>query len=119
MTLAANANGDRLRVPAYLTCDRNEVTSWTGEVTSYMRKGGRLQLQVLTDAETLEHLLLKTESKNNLQRQFYLDNTRFIKEQWNWLEDESGELNEPRFATVWLCLDEKTLPVINWIKPVN
>ena len=109
------AGADRLRVPSYLTCERNLVTSWTGTVTHYEREQGKLVIEMVTDADTFEQLTLELPTKSELQQHFYLDNQPFEDKNWYWLEVKEGELAASRSATVWLCLDNKTKPVINWI----
>ena len=105
---------DRWRVPDYFECDRNQVTSWTGKIGSYWRDNGELSFTLLTDADTHQRLQLKFDTQQQLITHFYIDNRAFEALDWPSLEPSAGKLKPNQRATVWLCLDNSVLPVINW-----
>ena len=44
----------RLAPPAAVTCDRNQLTSWTGIVTGYQPQARSTWIEIHTDADTVE-----------------------------------------------------------------
>ena len=120
LTLLATSFGtqaDRLMVPSYLTCPRDFVTSWTGEVYDYKRQDASIQFKIATDADTTESLSLTMANLLQLENQFFYQNRPFKPDLWPVLEEAPGKLAMPRKATVWVCLKDDIKPVINWIAP--
>lgn len=104
----------RLMVPDYVTCDRNQLTSWTGPITDYTHKHGTTQFTVITDDGTIEALSLKFETVSELMKQYFLNGKSFVQSDWQRIESTHQQLLSGIRATVWLCLDESVPPVVNW-----
>ena len=54
-----DAGQGRLRPPAYVTCDRNRLTSYTGRVVSLERGHDRTIVRMETDESTREALVIR------------------------------------------------------------
>jgi hypothetical protein len=57
--LGAQGAPGRVRPPAAVTCDRNDLTVYTGRVTSWERKSDSTSLTIATDWKTTEHVVIK------------------------------------------------------------
>ncbi|MEA2462472.1 MAG: hypothetical protein QOJ98_219, partial [Acidobacteriota bacterium] len=53
------ASAGRLRPPAAVSCDRNELTSYAGKVTHYKRAKGKTTLVMNTSADTVETISIR------------------------------------------------------------
>ncbi|WDE00316.1 hypothetical protein SG35_006655 [Thalassomonas actiniarum] len=104
----------RLRVPDYFSCERNLVTSWHGVISGYQRNDNSLDIEVSTDADTVELLTLNYTHPNELLSRFYLHDRPFNDLDWDKIESSSGIIKKKIPVTVWLCEDQKTKPLINW-----
>ena len=49
----------RLRPPAFVTCDRNHLTSFSGRVVSFDRDDDSTTLRMETDESTKEHFAIR------------------------------------------------------------
>jgi len=105
---------DRLMVPEYVSCNRNQLTSWTGPITAYNHSLGTTQFTVITDDGTLERLSLEYEKESELMDQYFLNGKSFVESDWQHIESAEQQLLSGIRATVWLCLDEAVHPVVNW-----
>lgn len=105
---------DRLMVPDYVTCDRNQLTSWTGQISDYQRTSGSTQFTVKTDDGTTEILSLSFLQKSELMTQYFLNGKRFESSDWKRIEGAKQQLISGTRATVWLCQDASFSPVVNW-----
>jgi hypothetical protein len=95
--------------PAAVGCDRNHLTSYTGKVTRYSRKEGRIVLTIHTDEDTTETVRLGPADK-------VLLNAQPIKaEEWKRVEEKTGRLRPGMRATAWVC--EGGRPVLDWQPP--
>ena len=74
-----------------------------------------LYLEVSTDANTIEHILLKFDSQEELLMQLYMTDLHFKKSDWRKIESEKGVLRNEIGVTVWLCDDKNTKALINWL----
>ena len=114
LTTSALARGGRLAPPAAVSCDRNQLTSWTGVVSGYERNRGSTQIQVDTDAETVEKITLEHPGSKDPSGQFLLLGEPFKKSDWKKIEIRRGMLNPGMRATVWLCEDDEFQAIIDW-----
>jgi hypothetical protein len=103
------AQRGRYMPPSAVECDRNSLTSHTGEVTRYSRKAGRIVLTLKTDADTVETVSLRPGDK-------VLLNAQPIKhDDWKKVEEKEGSLRHGMRATVWICQGGR--PVLDWQPP--
>lgn len=108
----------RLAVPDYLSCDRNQLTAWMGVVTYLSHRGGSLSLRMSTDFQTVESLALKRPDTGSLMAQMRLHGAPFTQNDWSLLYRTNGVVRSPLRAVIWLCADREIPPVINW-QPVS
>jgi len=108
----------RLLVPQYVSCERNELTSWAGSVTQLQRGEKLTSLIINTDDGTTESLALNHRDNNELMTHFYLNGLIMTTREWRNIADDKGTLRRATRATIWLCLDGKTPPIVNWQPPI-
>lgn len=99
----------RVRPPESLGCDRNELTSFTGEVTRYSRTDRVISLAIHTDANTNESFELPEPVRLRFGGQ------EFRAEDWSKVESAKGKLKEEVRATVWVC--EGGPKTLDWEPP--
>lgn len=105
----AMAQRGRYMPPPAVGCDRNNLTSYTGKVTRYSRKGGSINLTIHTDEDTVESVALAEGDK-------ILINAREMKdEDWGQVEEREGQLKAGMRATAWICQGGR--PVLDWQPP--
>lgn len=107
----------RLAVPSYLSCDRNQLTSWIGVVNYLQHRGSTLSLRISTDFKTEESLHLNLPNEASLVQQMRLNDAPFTAKDWGLLYDTNGILRHQLRAVIWLCSDQHIKPVINWQPP--
>ncbi|QSX37957.1 hypothetical protein [Shewanella sedimentimangrovi] len=106
------AQQGRLRVPEFVPCDPNLLTSWTGTVTRYQHQGQSLSLTLATDAETTESVNLQGDAHHDLLAQLFLEGRPFSTDDWPKIESAPGALREGMRLTAWVCADAPTL--LDW-----
>jgi hypothetical protein len=104
----------RIMPPATLVCDRNQLTSWTGEVTGYRRESDQTWIEIHTDEETVESTTIEHQGKADPVAHFLVWSQAFTERDWTRIEQSPGVLRPGMRAAAWICSDGKTPPVINW-----
>lgn len=84
----------RLRTPETFSCDRNNLTSFTGKVIGYHRSRTGLRIRVATDEDTFEKFSLMG-TRGALEKQFRLDGSAFAAEDWKKI-DLSASRTRPK-----------------------
>ena len=97
--------------PPAVTCDRNNLTAYTGEVTRYTRDAGKIVLRLKTDADTVETVTFRPTDTILLNAQ------PLKKEDWEKVEEKQGKLKEGMRATAWICKGGR--PVLDWQPPMR
>ena len=95
--------------PSEVGCDRNNLTSYTGEVTQYSRKAAKIRLTIRTDEDTVERVSFEPSDKVLLDAQPMKD------ADWKRVEDSQGRLKAGMRATAWVCRGGR--PVLDWQPP--
>ncbi|WP_210561081.1 hypothetical protein [Psychrosphaera aestuarii] len=113
----AHAADKRLRVPDFVTCDRNQLTSWQGVASKYQRDNGHLAITINTSYGTEESLKLEFDSKDALATNFRLNGLPFNENNWAEIENESGVLKDSIKVIVWVCETPLVKPIIDWKLP--
>jgi rhodanese-related sulfurtransferase len=103
---AAPASAGRLAPPDAVTCDRNQLTSHSGRITSYKRAKDKTVLVMATSADTVETLTVAHPGTDNPSRFYLLEGQPFRKEDLGKV-DKSGTS-----AIAWVCTNGPT--VIDW-----
>lgn len=109
---ASASRGGRLAPPAAVTCDRNELTSYTGKVKSYKRQRGKTVLVIETTADTTERVTLVHKDTDDPSRFYLIDSTPFTSRDWNRIERSKGELHPNMSAIAWVCSNGTA--IIDW-----
>jgi hypothetical protein len=99
----------RLRPPAFVTCDRNHLTSFSGRIVSLQRDHDSTTLRMETDENTKEHFTLRHPGAE-VTAWFYIGGKPFTSTDWAALLHE-GRLRQGARATVWVCADEPNAKV--------
>jgi len=106
--------GGRLAPPAEISCDRNQLTSWTGEVSGYRRQEKSTWLEISTDEQTVEQTTIEHDGALDASAHYLLWSEPFTQADWPAIETAPGKLINAMRATAWICLDGRTPPVIDW-----
>lgn len=109
---ASSSGGGRLAPPEAVTCDRNQLTSYAGRVTSYKRAKGKTVLVMHTSADTVETLTLTHAGSDDPSRFFLLEGKPFTAKDWSRIEKKKGELISNMSAVAWVCTGGAT--IIDW-----
>jgi hypothetical protein len=107
----ARSGAGRLAPPAAVSCDRNQLTSYTGSVRSYRREQDKTLIVIETSAGTVERITLR-HSDGRPGKRYLINGTPFTEADWNRLEKKKGELLENMSAVAWVCQDGRT--IIDW-----
>jgi hypothetical protein len=107
-------SGGRLRPPGFVTCDRNQLTSFTGRVAGLERHRGRTVLRIETDDRTRETLTLR-HPDGEARAFFRMAGEPFAEADWEVILP-SGRLRPGTRATAWVCAGEAN-PTIDWERP--
>ena len=94
-----------------MTCDRNQLTSFSGRVISLERASGSTKLRLASDEGTSERFTLKHPG-SDASAWFYQGGVPFTAADWSALLP-SGRLRPGARATVWVCANEPN-PRVDW-----
>ena len=103
------AQRGRSMPPSAVGCNRNNLTSYTGEVTRYSRKDTKIRLTIKTDEDTTESVSFEPGDKVLLNAQPIQDGD------WMQVEASPGKLKAGMRATAWVCRGGR--PVLDWQPP--
>jgi hypothetical protein len=106
--------GGRIMPPAQVRCDRNQVTAYFGDVTSYKRGKVRVWLRIATDYGTVEEVTAIDPAEKDPANLFLYQGQAFTSADWQRIERKPGVLRKGTRATAWVCRDGKTPPLIDW-----
>jgi hypothetical protein len=116
-TRAAPQRDARVRPPAQIECarDRHHLTSYTGSVLSFVRGTDRTTMQIRTDWDTTEEVVI-THKGSDPVRWFLLHGSPFGQADWTRITDADGQLRKGMRATAWVCSDGSN-PIVDWDVP--
>ena len=103
------AQRGRYMPPPAVQCDRNQLTSYTGEVTRYTRQAGKISMKLKTDEQIVQAVSLRPDDK------LLLNAREMQKDDWKLVEVREGKLRPGMRATVWFCRGGR--PVLDWQPP--
>ena len=107
--------GARQRAPEFFTCDRNNLTSYTGIVSTYRRQAGATTLIIRTDYDTTEEVSLKHPGTDDPSRFFRMQGAPFTAADWTRIEARKGVLRDGTRASAWVCTDGRVM--VDWGVP--
>jgi hypothetical protein len=108
------ARNSRIAPLSSLTCDRNQLTSWSGLVAEYDRGTGSTRLVIHTDHETVESAVIGHHDSDDPSASFRLFGQPFESQHWSRIESAPGVLLEGMRATAWVCEDPDIGIIIDW-----
>lgn len=108
--------GGRLRPPDNIPCSRDQLTSFTGAVTSYSRDSTQTHLAMRTDERTSEKFVLRHGQAKDPTRWFLLWGKPFQAGDWQAIEEAEGRLRRNMRATIWVC-EGGDNPIVDWQPP--
>lgn len=106
------AGAGRLRPPAAVSCDRNELTSFAGKVTHYRRVKDKTTLVIETSADTTEQLTIRHSGTDDPSKFYLIHGTPFSTGDWSRVERSKGVLRVDMSAVAWVCTNGTT--IIDW-----
>jgi hypothetical protein len=109
----ANSARQRSAPPDIVTCERNNLTVYSGRVTSYSRTRARTALTVATDWDTTERVVIRHERGRKPSAQFLYAGRRFTPADWARIESAPGKLRAGVRASVWVCADKQNT-IVDW-----
>ncbi len=102
---AAPVSAGRLRPPDAVKCDRNQLTSFAGKVTRYVREKGRTTLTMHTSAETVETIVVRHPGSDDPSRSFLIEGNAFTEADWKRIPEGTS-------AIAWVCTSGESL--VDW-----
>lgn len=95
----APASAGRLAPPEAVKCDRNELTSFAGKVTQYVREKEQITLTMHTSAETVETIVVPGAAA------FLIEGNAFTEADWKRIPEGTG-------AVAWVCKNGSS--IVDW-----
>ena len=117
ITEAQDGNGrrmGRLAPSVLISCDHNQLTSWTGTVSGYKKLAETSWLEISTDSDTIEQVSIEHAGSEDASAYYLLWGEPFKPTDWKAIETAPGVLISGMRATAWICTDGVTPPVIDW-----
>jgi hypothetical protein len=112
-TNTAQTDRGRIRPPAAVTCNRNNLTAYSGKVVEFSRHPGRVDLTIETDWDTTEKVTLTHSRGSDPARWFLFNGRKFKPSNWKVLDSVQSTYPDGFRATAWVCNDGRK-PIIDW-----
>jgi hypothetical protein len=106
----------RLRPPAQVGCDRNQLTAYEGVVRSYSRTATQVVVRIATDADTDERVVVKLGKGQKPESRFLWNGEAFDSSHWRGLEAKPGVLRRGMRVIAWVC-EGGSPPLLDWRMP--
>ena len=104
---------ERVRPPERFECPLDWTTNYTGVVARFSRERERIVLEIRTDWETTERVVITHAESEGPDRWFLLRGQPFGPDGWKAIEAKPGQLRAATRASAWICLDKQN-PVVDW-----
>lgn len=104
---------ERVRPPQGFECPLDWTTNYTGVVARLNRERDRTVLDIRTDWETTERIVINHVESDGPERWFLLRGKPFGPDGWKTIEVKPGQLRAATRASAWICLDKQN-PVVDW-----
>jgi hypothetical protein len=95
----------RVRPPDSVSCPRDRLTAYTGVVTRFSRQPERTVLEIRTDWDTTETVVVTHQGDKGPERWFLIGAKPFQSTDWTTLEAAPGKLRRDVRATAWVCVE--------------
>lgn len=106
----------RVAPPGGADCPRDQLTLYSGVVTSYRRESGRTTLRIRTEWETTESVRIRHPGTDDPSRWFLIDRAPFKAADWPRIESAPGRLRPAMRASAWVCSGGGQ-PLVDWQPP--
>ena len=106
-------SADRVRPPEGFECPLDWTTNYTGAVARVSRERERTVVDIRTDWDTTERVVIRHADSEGPERWFLLRGRPFGPDGWNAIEAKPGQLRAATRASAWICLDKQN-PVVDW-----
>jgi len=100
--------------PASVTCDRNLLDSFNGEVTSYQRSDETITIIIQAEWGAFKTVTIGYVDTNSPVPYFLYQGQPFTQDDWAKIEVEPGVLMEGMSAIAWICEDGETGTMLDW-----
>jgi hypothetical protein len=107
----------RLRPPATAPCLPDQLTSYTGRVTSYLVATGKTTIVIATDEQTTETVVLPHPGAPDASAFYLIGREKFTRDAWARIEVTPGTLAKGQRATAWVCTNGKA--IVDWERLEN
>lgn len=105
----------RLMPPPQLKCDRNDLTSYDGQVLASRRRKGRTFLRIRTNFDTTEEVTIRHPGTDDPSEFYLLNGNPFTRSDWRRIEKRTKVLKRGMRANVWVCRGNRSIqPVVDW-----
>jgi len=102
--------------PAQLKCDRNDLTSYDGQILAYRRRKGSTFLRIRTNFDTTEEITIRHPRTDDPSEFYLLNGKPFMRNDWRRIEKRTKVLRGGMRANVWVCRGNPSIqPVVDWL----
>ena len=112
---AANQDSRRIAPPAAVTCDRNRLTVYSGRVVAYRRTPAYTTLTIDTDWDTTERIRIRHTRERSPHPFFLIDGQETDAADIRRIELRPNALRPGARVNAWVCADERSNPVVDWL----
>jgi hypothetical protein len=105
---------ERVRPPDGFECPLDWTTNYSGVVARLSRERDRTIVDIRTDWDTTERVVVRHAESEGPERWFLLRGKPFGSDEWKSIEAKPGQLRPAMRASAWICLDKQN-PVVDWI----
>lgn len=112
----AQAGAGRVRPPAELSCPRDLLTLYAGQVQRYQRGKDHTRLVIRTDWDTTETVTLAHPGSDDPAAWFMIDGQAFTAPDWARIESRPGHLRPGMRVSAWVCKDGRNA-TLDWAPP--
>jgi len=103
-----------MRPPESVTCDRSQLTSYAGTVTSFQRSPGADRVVIATDWGTLEEVRVFHATPFESGLPYLVFGEPMQSPDWRIIEREPGLLKPGVRAVAWVCADPAHPVIVDW-----
>jgi hypothetical protein len=105
----------RIMPPPQLKCDRNDLTSYDGQVVAYRRRRASTFLRIRTNFDTTEEVTIRHPRTNDPSAFYLINGNAFMRSDWRRIEKRPQVLKRGMRANVWVCRGNPAIqPVVDW-----
>ncbi len=102
--------------PEAVICERNQLTSYHGELSAYRAEQAGIHFEIATEWGTVENLVIPVNDPARPDTAFLLEGAPFGSSDWDAIASEPGSRTpRPGIGLIaWVCLDDETATMIDW-----